>query len=1041
MHKFIDNIVAFSLKNKFFIFFCTTVAVIAGIVSFKHTPIDAFPDVTNTKVTVITQWPGRSAEEVEKFITIPIEIAMNSVQNKTDIRSTTLFGLSVLHVMFEDDVDDFVARQQVYNLLNDADLPDGVTPEVQPLYGPTGEIFRYTLRSEKRGVRELKTLQDWVIERNLRAVSGVADIVSFGGEVKTFEVSVNPHQLKNYGITSLELYQAIANSNINVGGDVITKSSQAYVVRGIGLINDMEELRNIVVKNIHGTPVLVKHLAEVHEACLPRLGQVGRMAEDDVVQGIVIMRKGENPAEVIDALKAKIEYINKEVLPEDVQIVTFYDRENLVNLAVHTVSRNLVEGVLLVTFIVLIFMADWRTTVVVAVVIPLALLFAFICLRVMGMSANLLSMGAIDFGIIIDGAVVMVEGIFVALDRKAKEVGMTTFNLMSKMGLIRQTAKEKARAVFFSKLIIITALIPIFSFQKVEGKMFSPLAYTLGFALLGALLFTLTLVPVMSSMLLKRNVREKNNFFVRFINGKSVAFFDKCHARRKISVGIAGIVAVGGLWMFTLLGTEFLPQLNEGSIYIRATLPQSISLNESVQLANKMRARLAAYPEVKQVLSQTGRPNDGTDATGFYNIEFHVDIYPEKEWESGLDKMQLIEKMQEDLSMYPGIDFNFSQPITDNVEEAASGVKGSIAVKVFGKDLYRSEKIAMEIDKILGTVEGIEDLGVIRNIGQPELRIELDEGRLARYGVSKEDVQAIIEMAIGGKSASLLYEDERKFNIMVRYKPEFRQDEEEIGKILVPTMDGTMIPIKELAEIRTITGPLLIFRDNHARFCAVKFSVRGRDMGTAVAEAQEKVNASVRLPEGYSLKWTGDFENQQRATKRLSQVVPVSIAIIFVILFILFSNARDAGLVLLNVPFAAVGGIVALWATGFNFSISAGIGFIALFGICIQNGVIMISDIKHNLKERLALSCAVKESVRSRVRPVVMTAAMAAIGLMPAAVSHGIGSESQRPLAIVIIGGLVGATFFALFVFPLIVEFVYGKMLYDKNGNLKQRSL
>lgn len=1041
MYKFIDNIVAFSLKNKFFIFFCTAVAVIAGIVSFKHTPIDAFPDVTNTKVTVITQWPGRSAEEVEKFITIPIEIAMNSVQNKTDIRSTTLFGLSVLHVMFEDDVDDFVARQQVYNLLNDADLPDGVTPEVQPLYGPTGEIFRYTLRSEKRDVRELKTLQDWVIERNLRAVSGVADIVSFGGEVKTFEVSVNPHQLKNYGITSLELFQAIANSNINVGGDVITKSSQAYVVRGIGLINDMEELRNIVVKNIHGIPVLVRHLAEVHEACLPRLGQVGRMAEDDVVQGIVIMRKGENPAEVIDALKAKIDHINKEVLPEDVQIVTFYDRENLVNLAVHTVSRNLVEGILLVTFIVLIFMADWRTTVVVAVVIPLALLFAFICLRLMGMSANLLSMGAIDFGIIIDGAVVMVEGIFVALDRKAKEVGMPAFNLMSKMGLIRQTAKEKARAVFFSKLIIITALIPIFSFQKVEGKMFSPLAYTLGFALLGALLFTLTLVPVMSSMLLKRNVREKNNFFVRFINGKSVAFFDKCHARRKMSVGIAGIVAVGGLWMFTLLGTEFLPQLNEGSIYIRATLPQSISLNESVQLANKMRARLAAYPEVKQVLSQTGRPNDGTDATGFYNIEFHVDIYPEKEWESGLDKMQLIEKMQEDLSMYPGIDFNFSQPITDNVEEAASGVKGSIAVKVFGKDLYRSEKIAMEIDKILGTVEGIEDLGVIRNIGQPELRIELDEGRLARYGVSKEDVQAIIEMAIGGKSASLLYEDERKFNIMVRYKPEFRQDEEEIGKILVPTMDGTMIPIKELAEIRTITGPLLIFRDNHARFCAVKFSVRGRDMGTAVAEAQEKVNASVRLPEGYSLKWTGDFENQQRATKRLSQVVPVSIAIIFVILFILFSNARDAGLVLLNVPFAAAGGIVALWATGFNFSISAGIGFIALFGICIQNGVIMISDIKHNLKERLALSCAVKESVRSRVRPVVMTAAMAAIGLMPAAVSHGIGSESQRPLAIVIIGCLVGATFFALFVFPLIVEFVYGKMLYDKNGNLKQRSL
>ena len=1041
MHKFIDNIVAFSLKNKFFIFFCTTIAVIAGVVSFKHTPIDAFPDVTNTKVTVITQWPGRSAEEVEKFITIPIEIAMNPVQKKTDIRSTTLFGLSVINVMFEDQVDDFTARQQVYNLLNDADLPEGVTPEVQPLYGPTGEIYRYTLRSNKRSVRELKTLQDWVIERNLRSVSGVADIVSFGGEVKTFEVSVNPHQLINYGITPLELYNAIANSNINVGGDVITKSSQAYVVRGIGLINDLEELRNIVVKNINGTPVLVRHLADVHESCLPRLGQVGRMDEDDVVQGIVVMRKGENPGEVINALKTKIEDINKNILPKDVQIVPFYDREDLVNLAVNTVTHNLVEGILLVTFIVLIFMADWRTTVVVAVVIPLALLFAFICLHAMGMSANLLSMGAIDFGIIIDGAVVMVEGVFVALDKKAKEVGMPAFNLMSKMGLIRHTAKDKAKAVFFSKLIIITALVPIFSFQKVEGKMFSPLAYTLGFALLGALLFTLTLVPVMSSMLLKKNVREKNNFFVRFINEKAVALFDKCHARRTLSVGVASIIAVGGLWMFTLLGTEFLPQLNEGSIYIRATLPQSISLDESVQLANKMRRKLAAYPEVKQVLSQTGRPNDGTDATGFYNIELHVDIYPEKEWESKLTKLQLIDKMQDDLSIYPGIDFNFSQPITDNVEEAASGVKGSIAVKVFGKDLYRSEKIAVEIDKILATVQGIEDLGVIRNIGQPELRIELNEKSLARYGVAKEDVQSIIEMAIGGKSASLLYEDERKFNIVVRYKPEFRQNEEEIGKILVPAMDGTMIPIKELAEIKTITGPLLIFRDNHTRFCAVKFSVRGRDMGTDVAEAQKKVNAAIRLPEEYSLKWTGDFENQQRATKRLSQVVPVSIAIIFVILFVLFSNARDAGLVLLNVPFAAVGGIIALLITHFNFSISAGIGFIALFGICIQNGVIMISDIKHNIQARLPLSQAIKESVRSRVRPVVMTAAMAAIGLMPAAMSHGIGSESQRPLAIVIIGGLIGATFFALFIFPLIVEMVYEKMLYDKEGNLKQRKL
>ena len=1041
MHTFIDNIITFSLRNKFFIFFCTTIAVIAGITSFIHTPIDAFPDVTNTKVTIITQWPGRSAEEIEKFITIPIEIAMNPVQKKTDIRSTTLFGLSVINVMFEDKVDDFFARQQVYNLLNDADLPEGVTPEVQPLYGPTGEIFRYTLRSDKRSVRELKTLQDWVIERKLRAVPGVADIVSCGGEVKTFEVSVNPNQLISYGVTTLELYDAIAKSNINVGGDVITKSSQAYVVRGIGLINDVKEIENIVVKNINGTPILVKHLATVHESSLPRLGQVGRMEEDDVVQGIVVMRKGENPGEVIAALKDKIKDIQQNALPEDVRIVSFYDRENLVDLAVKTVTHNLAEGILLVTFIVLIFMADWRTTVIVSIIIPLALLFAFICLRAMGMSANLLSMGAIDFGIIIDGAVVMVEGLFVALDRKAREVGMPAFNLMSKMGLIRHTPKDRAKPVFFSKLIIITALVPIFSFQKVEGKMFSPLAYTLGFALLGALIFTLTLVPVLSSMLLKKEVREKHNPFLAWINRKSIGIFDWCHARKKRTITFATLVAAVGIWCFTLLGSEFLPQLNEGSIYIRATLPQSISLDESVTLANQIRRKLAAYPEVRQVLSQTGRPNDGTDATGFYNIEFHVDIYPEKEWESERSKAGLIEKMQEDLAIYPGVDFNFSQPISDNVEEAASGVKGSIAVKVFGKDLYESEKKAVEVFKVLETVDGIEDLGVIRNIGQPELRIELNESRLARYGVAKEDVQSIIEMAIGGKNASLLYEDERKFNIMVRYESAFRRSENEIGKILVPAKDGSMIPIRELADIHTITGPLIIYRDNHARFCAVKFSVRGRDMGSAVAEAQRKVERQVKLPEGYTLKWTGDFENQQRATKRLAQVVPVSIAIIFVILFVLFGNARDAGLVLLNVPYAAVGGILALLITNFNFSISAGIGFIALFGICIQNGVIMISDIKNNLRERHPLEDSIKMSVKSRVRSVLMTASMAAIGLLPAALSHGIGSESQRPLAIVIIGGLIGATFFTLFVFPLMVEAFYRRMLYDKNGKLVQRRL
>lgn len=1032
MNRFIDNIIAFSLKNKLFIFFCTGLTIIAGAIAFKNTPIDAFPDVSNTSVTVITQWAGRSAEEMEKFVTIPIEIAMNAVQKKTDIRSTTLFGLSVVKLIFEDNVDDAIARQQVYNLLNDADLPDGAIPEVQPLSGPTGEIYRYTLNSETKSVRELKTIQDWVIDRNLRAVSGVADIVSFGGEIKTFEVSVNPNQLVSYDVSTIELFEAIAKSNVNVGGDVITKSSQAYVVRGIGLINDIEEIGNVFIKSAGGKPILVKHVAEIRESNLPRLGQVGRMDNDDVVEGIVIMRKDENPGAVIAALKDKIEYLNKYVLPSDVEIVTFYDRENLVELSIRTVLGNLIEGILFVTFVVLIFMADWRTTVIVAVIIPLSLLFAFICLYIKGMSANLLSMGAIDFGIIIDGAVVMVEGIFVALDHKAKQVGMNRFNFMSKIGLIRGVASNRAKSIFSSKLIIITALLPIFAFQKVEGKMFSPLAYTLGFALLGALIFTMILLPLLSSLLLKKNVRERNNFFVKAIHNGSVKLFDFCYLHKTVTLVTSGIVVIVGLWSFSFLGSEFLPQLNEGSIYIRATLPQSISLESSVALANEMRNKIRKFPEVRQVLSQTGRPNDGTDPTGFYNVEMHVDIHPQKECKSKLTKNQLIEKMQEVLSVYPGIDFGFSQPIMDNVEEAASGVKGSIAVKIYGRDLPQTEKTATEIYEVLKAVEGIEDLGVIRNMGQPELRIELKEQRLALYGVIKEEIQSVIEMAIGGKSASILYEEEKKFDILVRYQPEFRQTEEEIGKIMVKNVNGKMIPIKELADIKTITGPLLIFRDNHTRFCAVKFSIRGRDMGSTIAEAQNKVNAKISIPTGYSIKWSGDFENQQRATNRLSQVVPISLIIIFIILFILFGNVCDAGLVLLNVPFAAAGGTLALLLTNTNFSISAGIGFIALFGICIQDGVIMISSIKDGLSNGLTLEKATKQGMQNRIRAVVMVAFMAAIGLMPAATSTGIGSEAQRPLAIVIIGGVITAAFFTLFVFPIIVEKTYCNTIYKK---------
>ena len=1025
MNKLIDFIITFSLKRKYLIICLTVAAAVIGVLCFKDTPVDAFPDVTNTKVTIITQWSGRSAEEIEKFVTIPIELATSSAQKKTDFRSTTLFGLSVVTVVFDDHVDDEFARQQVYNMINDADLPDGVRPEVQPLSGPTGEIFRYTLSSNQRDIRELKTLQDWVIERKLRSVPGIADIVSFGGEVKTFEVSVNPNQLATYGISSLELFQAIANSNVNVGGDVIERNSQAYVVRGIGLINNIQEIGDIVVKNVNGTPILVRNLAKVHESCQPRLGQVGREDENDVVEGIVVMRKGENPEKVIAALKAKIDEIQREDLPEDVVVKAFYDREDLVKLSVNTVLHNVFEGILLVTLVVFLFMRDWRCTVIVASVIPLALLFAFICLHLNGMSANLLSMGAIDFGIIIDGAVVMVEALFVALSSQAREIGMEAFNKRSKAGMIRTTARGKAKSVFFSKLIIITALLPIFSFQKVEGKMFTPLAFTLGFALLGALIFTLTLVPVLSSMMLKKNIAEKKNRFMECVYKWFDGFFIICHRNSKKAILIAIVVMVAGLSSFMFLGSEFLPQMNEGSIYARATLPQSVSLSESVTLANQFRNTLCTFPEVSQVMTQTGRPNDGTDATGFYNIELFVKLHPEKEWKTGRTKDQLVDDMNKCLSAYPGIDFNFSQPISDNVEEAVSGVKGAIVAKVYGKDLAETERLATEIYKTMKPIRGIADLGVIKNIGQPELQIDIDERRLARYGVAKDDVQSIIEMAIGGKVASQVYEEERKFNLVVRYDKPFRDNAEAIGKIKVPTDDGQMIPISELATIRTITGPLIIYRENHVRYCAVKFSVRDRDMGSAVDESREKVAKAVSLPEGYKIEWSGDFENQKRATDRLAHVVPISILLIFGILYVLFGNARDAALVLSNVPFAAVGGILILLATGFNFSISAGIGFICLFGICIQNGVIMIMDIKHFIRQRYPLPVAVEKGMHSRIRSVLMTAMMATLGLLPAALSHGIGSESQRPLAIVIIGGLICATVFTLFIFPLIVEKAY----------------
>lgn len=1019
MNKFIKNIIAFSIKNKAFTFFWVGILAIAGFVSFKNMPIDAFPDVTNTQIVIITQWNGRSAEEVERFVTTPIELSMSSVQKKTSVRSTTMFGLSIIKIIFDDGVDDTFARIQVNNQLRTVSLPEGAEPDVQPPYGPTGEIYRYVLKSPKRDSRELLTLQNWVVDRALRGVPGVADINVFGGQDKIFELSIDPRKLDTFSLTTSEVYDAVSKSNLNVGGDVIEKSGQSYVVRGIGLLKSIQDIENVVIKNDNGNPVLVKNVANVHEGSMSRVGQAAYNNGKDDVEGIVVMRKGENPEEVIKLVKDKIEELNTKILPKDVQLETFYNRETLMDFTTKTVMHNLLEGIILVTVVVFLFMADWRTTVIVSIIIPLSLLFAFLCLKMAGMSANLLSLGAVDFGIIIDGAVVMVEGVFVMLDQKAHKYGMERFNKMAKAGWIKNTGTGLGKAIFFSKMIIITSLLPIFAFQKVEGKMFSPLAYTLGFALMGALIFTLTLVPVLSHLLLNKNVREKHNVFVIFWDKLVEKGFMLTFRNKKMSLMVALALLVTTLFSATFLGTEFLPQLNEGSLWITAEMPMSTSLNQSLKAADKLKQEILKFQEVTGVIAQTGRSNDGTDPNGFGFVQFAVNLKPKEEWSRKISMEKLIDEIDHKLKQYQGITYNYSQPISDNVAEAVAGFKAENGIKIYGDNLNTLDKYAKQVLAAIKDVPGVKEPGIIKNIGQPEETVILDRDKMAMYNVSLTDAQSVLETAFGGKTASTLYDGERKFDIRIRYEQEYRKDEKDLERLMVPTQDETLIPLKEISDIRQENGAAFIYRDGIKRYIGIKFSIRDRDLGSTIAEAQKNVD-KIKLPDGYSFGWTGQFENQQRATKRLGQVVPVSLLGIFLLLFILFGNIKDSLLVLANVPFALIGGIIALHLTGMNFGISAGVGFIALFGICIQNGVILLSEFHQNIKSGMDVAKGIFEGVRVRTRPVVMTALMASIGLLPAAISSGIGSESQKPLAIVIIGGLVTATILTLLIFPII---------------------
>ncbi len=1027
MKRLVQRLVTFSLHNTTFVLFATLALLFAGVYALRHTAIEAFPDVTNTRARIITQWPGRSAEEMEKLVTLPISKEVNSIPHKSNVRSISLFGLSVVTVQFEDGVDDFYAQQYVSNKLSGVDLPEGAEAEIEPPSGATGEIFRYIIRSDKP-IRDITAIQDWVIERELLGVSGVADVVSFGGEEKIYEIKINPTELKNFDLTPLDVYEAVSRSNINVGGDVIEQGDQAYVVRGVGLLDKIEDIGNITVK-LNGTvPVLIKNVAEVVVSSKPRLGQVSFNEHEDVVQGIVVMLRGENPSEVIASLKDKIEELNDRVLPEGVKMETVIDRTKLVDNTVRTVSGNLIEGILLVSLIVFIFLYNWKSTFIVASVIPLSFLFAIIALKIQGLPANLISMGSLDFGLLLEGTLVIVETVFVALATLSHRVGPERFAKMSKLGLIKKSTGSVATYIFFALSILIVALLPIFSFQKVEGKMFSPLAFTLGYALLGSLLLSLTYVPAMCKLLFTKGVEEKENFVTRFFQRSIYGLYDMAFRYKKMTIGLFVALLALCAFQFSHYGSEFLPKLNEGAIYIRATLPNSVNLKESTKLTKEMKElMMQGSEEIEFILTQTGRPNDGTDPTGFFNIEFNVQLKDVKDWKRSVSKEDIIQELRDKLAHYPGVSFGFSQPIQDNVEEYVAGVKSSLVIKIFGTDLYDLENYADQVASSIAKVEGITDINVYKNIGLPELRIQLHDAKMARYGVFTSDVQAVIAMTIGGQAATKFYEDDRQFDVMVRFEEGYRDTKEKIGNILIPTSNGQNIPLQEIATIGYQTGPAFIYREGNSRYIGVGFSIDGRDLGSTIEEARKVVDKEVKLPKGHHMEWAGEFESKERAAKQLAMVVPISLVLILLLLYSNFGNFKDTAISSLTLAFAFIGGFISLWATGTVFGISAGIGFIILFGVATIDGIVLIGVIRDNMRHKMKLREAIDSGVRSRIRPVVMIALMGSMGLLPAAMSTGMGSEIQKPLAIMIVGGLLICLILSFTVIPVVFYWVYAK--------------
>lgn len=1028
----IRSFVNYALNNRFIVLALALLLLLWGAISFHNLPVEAYPDVANNYVQIITQWPGRAAEEVEQQVTIPIEIQVNGISHLQHLRSVSLFGLSSVMLIFDDNSENERNRQNVLERLSQVNLPPGLQPRMGTDWSPVGQIYFYYLKSTNPSydVMDLKSLEDWVLEKQFKSVANVVDVSSMGGITREYQVLVDPNKLVAYGLNIGQVEQQLANNNVNAGGSFIESGLQQINVRTLGLFKRVQDIEESLITTKNGTPLRVKDIATVAQGPKIRLGQNGRAIHhadgtvidtNDMVEGIVLLRKGSNADEALVALHEKVKELNDHILPPGVKIVPFLDRSDLVHLTTHTVLHNLTAGVLLVSVILFFFLGNFRGALIVALTIPFSLLFASICLDLNKIPANLLSLGALDFGMVVDGTVVIIENI-------VRHFGLAASAHKSPLERIRDAVREVLRPVFYARAIIIAAYLPIFTLQSVEGRLFKPMAWTVSFALLGALLFSVVIAPVLALLLFRRGVSEWHNPVMHFLSEKYRVAVKWAIEHRFVTVGTGAAAFAVAIFLLVsgVIGSEFLPHLDEGAIWVRGTLAPSTGPTEGVRVANQARAILASFPEVKIATSQVGRPDDGTDTTGFFNTEYFVDLKSKEEWRAvfGQEKEALIAAMDRELGKIPGVLWNFSQPIADNMEEAVSGVKGELAVKMYGDDLKVLEEKGDEIVNVMRNVHGIEDLGLFRVLGQPNLNIAIDRLQAARHGINVADVQDAVETAVGGKAVSQILQGEQRYDLVVRYQAPYRETREAIENVRLSSSTGERVSLAQLAKIAVRDGASEIYREENSRYVAIKYSVRGRDLGSAVEEAMANVNHLVKLPEGYHLSWSGEYESQKRSQKRLMFVLPVTILAIFVILYTMFGSSKWAALILANVAIAPIGGLLALLITGTHLSVSSGVGFLALFGVSVETGVIMLEYINQLRASGHTIESAAIEGAALRLRPIMMTMLVAILGLLPAAFSRGIGSDSQRPFAIVIVGGLIGALLISVFLLPSLYVWV-----------------